>query len=66
MAESIKGLKRTKRCAEFNESDIGKEVVVMGWVERSRNKGSLVFTDVRDRSGLIQVVFDDTAPPSPC
>ena len=59
MAESIKGLKRTKRCAEFNESDIGKEVVVMGWVERSRNKGSLIFTDVRDRSGLLQVVFDE-------
>ena len=59
MAESIKGLKRTKRCAEFTEGDIGKEVVVMGWVERSRNKGSLVFTDVRDRSGLIQVVFDE-------
>ncbi len=59
MAESIKGLKRTKRCAEFNESDIGKDVVVMGWVERSRNKGSLVFTDVRDRSGIIQVVFDE-------
>ena len=59
MAESIKGLKRTKRCEEFTESDIGKEVVVMGWVERSRNKGSLVFTDVRDRSGIIQVVFDE-------
>ena len=59
MAESIKGLKRTKRCAEFTEGDIGKEVVVMGWVERSRNKGALIFTDVRDRSGLIQVVFDE-------
>ena len=59
MAESIKGLKRTKRCAEFTESDIGKEVVIMGWVERSRNKGSLIFTDVRDRSGLIQIVFDE-------
>ena len=59
MAESIKGLKRTKRCAEFSESDIGKEVVVMGWVERSRNKGSLVFTDIRDRSGIIQIVFDE-------
>ena len=59
MAESIKGLKRTKRCAEFTEGDIGKDVVVMGWVERSRNKGSLVFTDVRDRSGIIQVVFDE-------
>ena len=59
MAESIKGLKRTKRCAEFNESDIGKEVVVMGWVQRSRNKGGLIFLDVRDRSGIVQVVFDE-------
>ena len=61
MAESINGLKRTKRCAEFNESDIGKNVVAMGWVERSRNKGSLIFTDLRDRSGLLQVVFEETS-----
>ena len=59
MAESIKGLKRTKRCAEFTEGDIGKEVVAMGWVERSRNKGKLIFTDLRDRSGLLQIVFED-------
>ena len=59
MAESIKGLKRTKRCAEFTEQDIGQKVVVMGWVQRSRNKGSIIFTDVRDRSGIIQVVFDE-------
>ena len=59
MSESFKGLKRTKRCAEFTEQDIGKEVVVMGWVQRSRNKGSIIFTDVRDRSGIIQVVFDE-------
>ena len=59
MSESFKGLKRTKRCAEFTEQDIDKEVVVMGWVQRSRNKGSIIFTDVRDRSGIIQVVFDE-------
>ena len=59
MSESFKGLKRTKRCAEFTEQDIGKEVIVMGWVQRSRNKGSIIFTDVRDRSGIIQVVFDE-------
>lgn len=59
MAENIKGLKRTKRCAEFNEGDIGKEVVAMGWVSKSRNKGSLVFTDLRDRSGILQIVFDE-------
>lgn len=58
MSESIKGLKRTKRCAEFTEADIGKEVIVMGWVQRTRNKGSIIFTDIRDRSGIIQVVFD--------
>ena len=59
MAESIKGLHRTKRCEEFTEGDIGKEVVAMGWVERSRNKGSLIFTDLRDRSGILQIVFDE-------
>ena len=59
MSESFKGLKRTKRCAEFTEQDIGKEVVLMGWVQRSRNKGSIIFTDIRDRSGIIQVVFDE-------
>ena len=59
MSESFKGLKRTKRCAEFTENDIGNEVVIMGWVQRSRNKGSIIFTDVRDRSGIIQVVFDE-------
>ena len=59
MQENIKGLKRTKRCAEFNEGDIGKTVTAMGWVQRARNKGSLVFVDLRDRSGIIQVVFDE-------
>ena len=59
MAESMYGLKRTKRCAEFTTEDIGKEVVVMGWVQKSRNKGGLIFTDVRDRSGIIQVIFEE-------
>ena len=59
MQDNIKGLKRTKRCAEFNEGDIGKTVTAMGWVQRARNKGSLVFVDLRDRSGIIQVVFDE-------
>ena len=57
MAESMQGLKRTKRCAEFSTADIGSTVTVMGWVQKSRNKGGLVFTDVRDRSGIIQVIF---------
>ena len=59
MAESIQGLKRTCRCAELSEKDIDKEVTVMGWVQKSRNKGGLVFTDLRDRSGILQVIFEE-------
>ena len=59
MVESRQGLKRTARCAEFSSADIGKTVTVMGWVQKSRNKGGLVFTDVRDRSGVIQAVFEE-------
>ena len=59
MAESILGLKRTKRCGEFNEFDIGKEVCAMGWVQKCRNKGGLIFIDLRDRTGIIQIVFDE-------
>ncbi len=59
MAESMKGLKRTHRCAELTKADIGKTVTVMGWVQKNRNKGGLVFVDVRDRSGIIQVVFEE-------
>lgn len=55
----MEGLKRTARCAEFTAEDIGKEVVVMGWVQKSRNKGGLIFTDVRDRSGILQVIFEE-------
>lgn len=59
MGETMKGLHRTARCAEFTKEDIGKEVTVMGWVQKSRNKGGLIFTDVRDRSGILQVVFEE-------
>ena len=59
MAESMQGLKRTARCAEFSIEDIGREVTVMGWVQKTRNKGGLIFTDVRDRSGIIQVIFEE-------
>ncbi len=59
MAESMQGLKRTHRCAELNEANIGENVTVMGWVQKNRNKGGLVFVDVRDRSGLIQIVFEE-------
>ena len=59
MAESMKGLKRTHRCAELSAANIGETVTIMGWVQKNRNKGGLVFVDVRDRSGLIQVVFEE-------
>ena len=55
MAESIQGLKRTMRCGEVKESDIGREVTLMGWVQKRRNLGSLIFVDLRDRSGLMQI-----------
>ena len=60
MAESMKGLKRSHRCAELSVSDIGKKVTVMGWVQKSRNKGGIVFVDLRDRSGILQLIFEET------
>ncbi len=59
MAESMKGLKRTHRCTEVSASDIGKEVTVMGWVQKRRNLGSLIFVDLRDRSGILQLLFNE-------
>ena len=59
MAESMKGLKRTHRCAELSAANVGENVTIMGWVQKNRNKGGLVFVDVRDRSGIIQVVFEE-------
>ena len=59
MSESMAGLKRTHRCAELSTANIGEKVTIMGWVQKNRNKGGLVFVDVRDRSGLIQVVFEE-------
>ncbi len=58
MAESMQGLKRTHRCAELSAALAGETVTIMGWVQKNRNKGGLVFVDVRDRSGIIQVVFE--------
>ena len=59
MAESMQGLKRTHRCAEVTTADIGSVVTLMGWVQKRRNLGSLIFVDLRDRSGLMQIVFDE-------
>ncbi|MCQ2460612.1 MAG: aspartate--tRNA ligase [Clostridia bacterium] len=54
------GLKRTNYCGEFNASFVGKEVVVCGWVSKQRDLGSLIFIDLRDRTGIVQLAFDDT------
>ncbi|MBO5484424.1 MAG: aspartate--tRNA ligase [Lachnospiraceae bacterium] len=59
MAESMKGMKRTCRCAELGESNIGQEVTVMGWVQKNRNKGGIIFVDLRDRSGILQLIFEE-------
>lgn len=59
MAESMRGMKRTCRCAELSEKNIGEEVTMMGWVQKQRNKGGIIFVDMRDRSGILQVIFED-------
>jgi len=58
MAESMTGLKRSHRCTEVSDQLIGEKVTVMGWVQKRRNLGSLIFVDLRDRSGLLQIIFD--------
>ena len=59
MAESMRGLKRSHRCAELNKANIGETVTVMGWVQKNRNKGGIVFVDLRDRSGILQLIFEN-------
>ncbi len=58
MAESMQGLKRTCRCAEVTEEFIGRKVTLMGWVQKCRNKGGIVFVDLRDRTGIMQIIFE--------
>ena len=60
MAESMVGLKRSHRCGEVVNAEIGSTVTVMGWVQKSRNKGSIIFTDLRDRTGILQIIFEES------
>lgn len=60
MAESMKGLKRTHRCTEVSTANVGQVVTVMGWVQKQRNKGGIIFVDLRDRSGLLQIIFEES------
>ena len=59
MAESMLGLKRSHRCTELGTANIGEQVTVMGWVQKSRNKGGIIFVDLRDRSGILQIIFEE-------
>ncbi len=61
MAESMQGLKRSHRCTEVSNQNIGETVTVMGWAQKRRNLGALIFVDLRDRSGLLQIVFDENS-----
>ncbi len=60
MAESMYGLKRSYRCGELTKANVGETVTVMGWVQKQRNKGGIIFVDMRDRAGLLQVIFEES------
>ena len=66
MAESMQGLKRSHRCAEVSNALEGQKVTVMGWVQKSRNKGGIIFVDLRDRSGILQIIFEESKCGSEC
>lgn len=66
MAESMQGLKRSHRCAEVSNALEGQKVTVMGWVQKSRNKGGIIFVDLRDRSGILQVIFEESQCGAEC
>lgn len=59
MAETMQGLHRSARCAEIGKEAIGREVTLMGWVQKNRNKGGIIFVDLRDRSGVMQLIFEN-------
>ena len=65
-SESMQGLKRSHRCAEVSNALEGQKVTVMGWVQKSRNKGGIIFVDLRDRSGILQIIFEESKCGSEC
>ena len=60
MAETMKGLVRSHRCTEVSLAHVGETVTVMGWVQKQRNKGGIIFVDLRDRSGILQIIFEES------
>ncbi|MDD2361535.1 MAG: aspartate--tRNA ligase [Oscillospiraceae bacterium] len=64
MADTLKGFKRSDYCGTFRTTDQGREVSVCGWVQRQRDLGQLIFVDLRDRTGIVQLAFDDTVDPA--
>lgn len=60
MAESMAGLKRSHRNTELSTANIGEKVTVMGWVQKQRNKGGIIFVDLRDRTGILQIIFEES------
>ena len=62
--ELFSDLKRTDYCGNFRIGDAGKTITVFGWVQRQRNLGGLIFIDLRDRTGILQLAFDETTDPA--
>ena len=60
MAEFMTGLKRTHMCGDLRLTDVDREVTIFGWVQRQRDLGQLIFIDLRDRTGIVQLAFSDT------